>query len=323
MSPESVLEVARSGERLGCREALFVLGERPEERYPEARVWLARHGYDSTLEYLYQVCKLILSETGLYPHSNAGNMTRSELEALKEVNVSMGLMLENLSERLCGPGGPHQRAPSKSPQLRLETLRQAGELKIPFTTGLLIGFGETAEERTESLAAIGELHRRYGHIQEVIIQNFQAKAKTPMREAGGPSLPEMLETMAQARILLGPGMNIQAPPNLARRYGPGARKAYLDAGINDWGGISPLTVDYVNPEAPWPQLAALQDEMTRNGFQLCGRYPVYPEYINNDGFLPKALKQRLFLEADSRGFISDEIWCRGPVSSSKAAFMAG
>jgi FO synthase len=304
MSPEQVLDVLRAGQRLGCREALFVLGERPEERYPEARRWLHERGYDSTIEYLYEICKLTLSETALYPHSNAGNLTARELEALKAVNVSMGLMLENVSERLCAPGGPHERAPSKHPRVRLETLRQAGELKVPFTTGLLIGMGETAKERTDSLLAIRDLHRQYGHIQEVIIQNFQPKADTLMRLASGPSLPEMLDTLAEARLLLGPEMNIQAPPNLARSYGPGARRAYLDAGINDWGGISPLTIDYVNPEAPWPELLALRQEMKAHGFQLRGRYAIYPEYIlHSDGFLTDGLKQRLLQDADSEGFI--------------------
>ena len=304
MTPENVLEVARGGEKLGCREALFVLGERPEERYSEARQWLNARGYDSTLEYLHEMCKLVLSETALYPHSNAGNMTRSELEAFKEVNVSLGLMLETISERLCAPGGPHERAPSKHPRARLETLRQAGELKIPFTTGLLIGIGETAEERTQALLAIRDLHNRYGHIQEVIVQNFQPKPMTVMRRAPGPSLQHMLDTLAEARILLGPQMNIQAPPNLAFPYGPGARQAYLNAGINDWGGISPLTIDYVNPEAPWPELVVLRDEMERSGFQLRARYPIYPEYIlHNDGFLNRSLKARLLRESDSDGFI--------------------
>ena len=317
MSPHDVLRVALKGQQLGCREALFVLGERPEERYPEARRWLDERGYDSTVEYLFEMCKLVLQETALYPHSNPGNLTRAELQALKGVNASLGLMLESTSERLCEQEGPHERAPSKHPRLRLTTLKQAGELKIPFTTGLLIGIGENAQERIESLAAIGDLQRRYGHIQEVIIQNFRAKPKTSMSRAVEPPLREMLQTVAQARILLGQEMNIQAPPNLARPYHSSAHLAYLSAGINDWGGISPLTIDYVNPEAPWPHIAELNEHMAAEGFELKARFPVYPEYIFKDcGFLPGSLKDRLLAEADPQGYIPSRVWYHSLTSTS-------
>ncbi len=316
MSPHEVLRVALKGQQLGCREALFVLGERPEERYPEARRWLDERKYDSTVEYLFEMCKLVVQETALYPHSNPGNLTRLELQALKEVNASLGLMLESSSERLSEPGGPHERAPSKRPRLRLSTLKEGGELKIPFTTGLLIGIGETAQERIECLTAIGDLQRRYGHIQEVIIQNFRAKPKTSMSRAEEPSLAEMLQTVAQARILLGQEMNIQAPPNLSWPYHPSAHLEYLSAGINDWGGISPLTIDYVNPEAPWPYIAKLNKQMAAEGFELRARFPIYPEYIfKGCGFLSGSLKDRLIAEADPQGYIPSPVWYHSPTST--------
>ncbi len=304
MTPEAILQVARTGQERGCREALFVLGERPEQRYPEAGIWLRERGYDSSLHYLHDMCELILKETELYPHSNPGTMTGRELLALKEVNVSMGLMLESISPRLLEAGGPHEHAPSKHPRLRLRTLRQAGELKIPMTTGLLIGIGETAGEREKALRAIGDLHREYHHIQEVIIQNFRAKPETLMATASEPVVSEMLETTAMARIVLGKEMNIQVPPNLSMHNGDGSYLVYLDAGINDWGGISPVTIDYVNPEAPWPHLERMGRQMMERGFQLRARFPIYPEYIVDSGdYLPVDLKRRLKSEADAQGFI--------------------
>ena len=246
MSTEEVLAVARAGERLGCTEALFTLGERPEQRYPEAREWLQHHGYSTTLDYLKDASQLVLQETSLLPHGNPGTMSRREMEQLKEVNASMGLMVENVSPRLSGRGGPHQFAPSKRPEVRIKTVELAGELRIAFTTGILIGIGESLEERIESLLVIRELHRRYGHIQEVIVQNFRAKPDTPMHGHGDPSTDDFLWTVAVARLVLGPDVNIQVPPNLSF----GDYPIYLLAGINDWGGISPLTIDYVNPEAP-------------------------------------------------------------------------
>ncbi|MEK7814513.1 MAG: 7,8-didemethyl-8-hydroxy-5-deazariboflavin synthase CofG, partial [Chloroflexota bacterium] len=245
MSPDEVLEVAREGEKLGCTEALFTLGERPEQRYPQAREWLERRGYRTTLQYLTDMCKLVVEETSLLPHANPGTMSRREMAALQPYNPSMGVMLENVSPRLCAPGGPHELAPSKRPRVRLRTIEIAGELKVPFTTGILIGIGETRQERIQSLLAIRRLHQAYGHVQEVIIQNFRAKPHTPMAGAADPTAEELLWTVAVARLLLGPKVNLQVPPNLSAQDYP----VFLSAGINDWGGISPLTIDYVNPEA--------------------------------------------------------------------------
>ncbi|MFQ5738390.1 MAG: 7,8-didemethyl-8-hydroxy-5-deazariboflavin synthase CofG [Acidobacteriota bacterium] len=329
MAPEEVLEVALAGQRVGCREALFVLGERPEQRYSAARRWLSERHYDSSLEYLREVCALVLRETRLYPHSNAGILSRRELMDLKKVNVSMGLMLETSSPRLCEAGGPHEHAPSKRPETRLRTLATAGELKIPFTTGLLIGIGETVKERLESLSLIKNLHRRHGHIQEVIIQNFRAKAGTAMAGAPEASLEEMLETVALARMVLGPQVNIQAPPNLAPSdpsYSSSGRSsvsgtsapylAYLEAGINDYGGISPLTRDYVNPEAPWPRIGWMRGRMSALGYQLRARFPVYPEYfLEKTEFLPETLVKRLRQEADCRGYLGSDSWAGREVAA--------
>lgn len=304
MTPEEVLDIAHAGQRLGCTEALFTLGERPEQRYPEAREWLHRHGYQTTLEYLHDVCALVASETSLLPHSNPGNMGRREAERLKEVNASMGAMLESTSHRLCGPGGPHERAPSKWPKARLKTLEIAGELKIPFTTGILTGIGETRAERLDSLLAIRELHRRYGHIQEVIVQNFRAKPDTAMAGHLEPGSDELLWTVAAARLVLGPKANIQVPPNLSARNYP----VFLLAGINDWGGISPLTADYVNPEAPWPQLSELRRKTEELGFALRLRLPVYPEYITGkDEYLPEGIKERIKSMANEEGYVKGGI----------------
>ncbi len=301
LNPDQVLTVVRRGEELGCREALFVLGDRPERRYPGARRWLRQHRYDSTIEYLYDMCSLVLEESRLFPHSNPGILTRRELAALKQVNVSLGLMLESTSRRLSEPGGPHHRNPTKDPQLRLRVLRDAGELKIPFTTGLLVGIGETAQDRVDSLHHLRRLQNRYGHLQEIIIQNFVPKPGTPMAAARGASGREMMETLSHARLILGGSANLQAPPNLSAhnlRY-----LDYLDAGINDWGGISPLTIDFVNPEAPWPRIAALARQTESRGFRLKARFPVYPEYIRDpSSFLPSALHSRLRSEADPDGY---------------------
>jgi FO synthase len=302
MTPEEVLEVARAGERMGCTEALFTLGERPEQRYPEARAWLARRGYRSTIEYLSDMCELVLTETTLLPHANPGTMTRGEIARLREVNASMGLMLESTSERLCGPGGPHELAPSKRPAARLRTLELAGGLKAPFTTGLLTGIGDTVEERVETLFAIRALHERHGHIQEVIVQNFRAKPDTPMARHPEPSLEHMLRTVAVARLVLGPEANIQVPPNLSARDYP----LFLTAGINDWGGISPVTIDYVNPEAPWPHIGALRAQTAAAGFELRPRLPVYPEYVQGKpDFISPAVRRRLALLADEEGYVQE------------------
>ncbi len=300
MTPEEVLEVARAGERLGCTEALFTLGERPEQRYPEARQWLSDRGYATTLEYLTEMCRLVMEETDLMPHANPGTMSRRELAALQPFNPSMGLMLESTSPRLYQEGGPHEFAPSKRPRVRLRTMALAGELGIPFTTGLLIGIGETRRERIDAFLEIRSLHRTYGHIQEVIVQNFRAKPATPMEEADDASADELLWTVAVGRILLGPAMNLQVPPNLSASDYP----AYLDAGINDWGGVSPLTIDFVNPEAPWPALPDLQRNSTDKGFELKPRLPVYPEYfMGARQWLPEPLRAKATSLADEDGYV--------------------
>ena len=304
MSPEEVLAAAKEGERLGCTEALFTLGERPEQRYPEAREWLRHRGYETTLDYLADVSDLVLRETSLLPHGNPGTMSRREMETLRDVNASMGLMIESVSPRLALKGGPHEFAPSKRPSLRLKTVQMAGELKIAFTTGMLIGIGETREERIDCLLAIRELHARYGHVQEVIIQNFRAKEDTAMREHPDPSSEDLLWTVAVSRLVLGPEANIQVPPNLSAADYP----VYLLAGINDWGGVSPLTIDYVNPEAPWPQLSDLHRRTEELGFTLRPRLPVYPEYIvKNDDYIPEGIRERIDSLADDQGYVKGGI----------------
>ena len=300
LSPEAVLSVARAGERLGCAEALFTLGERPEQRYPEAGEWLAENGHRTTLGYLSEMCRRVFEETDLLPHGNPGTMSRRELEALQPTNPSVGIMLESSSPRLYEPGGPHEFAPSKRPRVRLRTMELAGELGIPFTTGILIGIGETRAERVESLLAIRDLHRRFGHIQEVIVQNFRAKSDTPMADEPDAPPGELMWTTAAARLILGPDVNIQVPPNLSERY-----ERYIHAGINDWGGVSPLTIDYVNPEAPWPQLGELRRRTEAAGYELKPRLPVYPEYFadGSEWPLPPNLKEKLLRLTDGDGYV--------------------
>ena len=300
MTPEQVLDVAKAGAALGCTEALFTLGERPEQRYPEAREWLENRGFRTTLEYLTHVCQLVLEETSMLPHANPGTMARREIAALQPFNPSMGMMLESTSEELYAKGGPHEFAPSKRPRVRLRTLELAGELRVPFTTGILIGIGESRRDRIESLLAIGRLNAQFGHVQEVIIQNFRAKPDTAMGDFPDAETDEFLWTVAVARLILGPGANIQVPPNLsAENY-----QIYLDAGINDWGGVSPLTIDFVNPEAPWPALTELRAKTEAAGFQLRPRLPIYPEYfLDTTEFLPDALHQKVSAMADSEGYV--------------------
>ena len=304
MSPDQVLDVAKSAERMGCTEALLTLGERPEQRYPEAAEWLIKAGYSTTHEYLVAICRLLVERTSLLPHSNPGTMSRRELEELKDSNPSMGMMLESSSPRLYELGGPHEHAPSKRPQVRMKVLENAGKLKIPFTTGILIGIGETRKERIESLLAIRDLHKRYGHIQEVIIQNFRAKPATPMEGHLDPSTEDLLWTVAVARLALGPQINFQVPPNLSyENY-----QVFLQAGINDWGGISPITIDYVNPEAPWPQIVDLRDKTNELGFELRPRLAVYPEYISSDaGFVSPNLRSKIASLADDEGYVKGGI----------------
>lgn len=299
MTPEDVLAVARAGERAGCAEALFTLGERPEQRFPDARRWLARRGYRTTLAYLRAMAGLVLTETSLWPHLNPGTMSLAEMEALREVSASMGLMMESTSERLCGPGGPHEHAPSKHPRARLRTLENAGALHVPFTTGLLVGIGETLLDRVDTLLAIRESHAQWGQVQEVIVQNFRAKPETAMAGAAEPESADVVRTAAVARLVLGAEANIQVPPNLTA---PGFG-VYLEAGINDWGGISPVTIDYVNPEAPWPRLGTLRAVTEAAGHTLRPRLPVYPEYLlHRPAYLAPSLRDRLRAAADAEGY---------------------
>ena len=286
MTLDEVLRVVRQGKALGCTEALFSLGDKPEAIYPEMKQFLAERGHQRTLDYLLEACRVVVEETALLPHANPGVMGRGDLQRLKEFNPSMGLMLESVSERLLLPGAAHDNAPDKRPAARLRTLELAGELRIPFTTGILIGIGENWQERIDSLLAIRDLHQRYGHIQEVIVQNFRAKPTIPMRSHPHASKDDMMKTIALARLILGGAMNIQAPPNLT----PDGYELYLDAGINDWGGVSPLTPDFINPEAPWPALQVLQQKSAAAGFELRARLPIYPEYIQQgDKFLEPSL----------------------------------
>ncbi|HEX6438349.1 MAG TPA: 7,8-didemethyl-8-hydroxy-5-deazariboflavin synthase CofG [Candidatus Binatia bacterium] len=286
MTLEEVVRVARQGKLLGCTEVLFSLGDKPETIYPQMKTFLTERGFQRTLDYLFEACLTVLEETAVLPHVNPGVMGQRDLQRLKQVNASMGLMLESTSERLMLNGGAHDRAPDKKPKVRLRTLEQAGKLCIPFTTGILIGIGESWQERVEALFAIRALHERYGHIQEVIIQNFRAKPTIPMRLHPEPAPEDMVKTIALARLIFGGPMNIQAPPNLT----PEGYELYLEAGINDWGGVSPLTPDFINPEAPWPALHRLRERSAAAGFELRARLPIYPEYIYQaDRFLSPSI----------------------------------
>jgi 7,8-didemethyl-8-hydroxy-5-deazariboflavin synthase CofG subunit len=300
MTIAEVLRVVRQGKVLGCTEVLFSLGDKPEAIYPQMKAFLAREGYQRTLSYLYEACRIVLEETELLPHSNPGVMGRADLRRLKEVNASMGLMLENSSDRLLLAGGPHFNAPDKKPSVRLRTMEEAGKLRIPFTTGILIGIGETWKERIDSLFAIRQLHQHYGHIQEVIVQNFRAKPDIPMRDHPNASYDDMLKTIALARLIFGGAMNIQAPPNLT----PEKYELYLNAGINDWGGVSPVTPDFINPEAPWPALQTLKQKSAEAGFDLKARLPIYPEFITQaEKFLSPSLLSYVGRLSDAGGLV--------------------
>jgi len=274
MGRDEIRDSLRRGRALGCTEALFCLGDKPERVNPGYREELAALGHSSTVDYVREACKIALEE-GLLPHTNMGVLTRREMARLRPVNASLGLMLESISVRLCSTGMPHYYSPDKHPVVRLRMIEEAGELAIPFTTGILVGIGERRSERIDGLLAIREVHERYGHIQEVIIQNFRAKSDTPMAGAFEPDSFEMARTIAVARLILGPEANIQAPPNLS----PGDHLLFLEAGINDWGGISPLTQDFVNPEAAWPDLDRLGRTCSASGFTLEPRLCVYPEFM--------------------------------------------
>jgi 7,8-didemethyl-8-hydroxy-5-deazariboflavin synthase CofG subunit len=281
MTPEQVLAVAEAGRRAGCKEALFSLGDQPERIFPEAREFLRKQGFETTLDYLEAMTRLVLDKTGLLPHSNPGLMGEEDLRRLKNSNVSLGLMVESASPRLLWNGGPHWKAPDKVPALRLRTIEQAGRLKIAFTTGILIGIGETLQERLDTLFAIRSLHEKYGHIQEVIIQPFRAKADTRMARVPEPSIKDLQRTLAIARLIFGGEMNLQSPPNLASDDYP----LLLRAGINDWGGISPVTQDFINPEAAWPQIPILAARTAAAGFVLRERLAIYPEFSSRPGFV--------------------------------------
>jgi FO synthase len=281
MRPEEIAAWSRRGHELGCKEALMCLGDKPEVAFKEYRATLDELGVRSTIEYVGRACEIALQQ-GLLPHTNAGLMTREEMAMLRPLNASMGLMLENISPRLRGRGGVHQAAPDKDPALRMKMIDEAGELRIPFTSGILLGIGETPAERAQSLVAIRGSHERHGHVQEVIIQNFRAKPEIAMADAPEPDAFDMVRAIATARLVLGPRANVQAPPNLS----PNQIELFLRAGINDWGGISPLSKDYVNPEAPWPHIERLGERCARAGFTLGERLAIYPEYIEDEWLDP-------------------------------------
>src|SRR5271165_6754002 len=296
MTPEEVLAIARAGEKLGCTEALFSLGDKPELIFPEMRETLRYLGYKSTLHYLEAMCELVLRETSLLPHPNPGLLSAKWIARLAAVSPSMGLMLETTNSALLAPGAAHDNAPDKVPAKRLRTIEEAGKQRVPFTTGLLIGIGESVEDRVDTLLAIGDLHDRYGHIQEVIVQNFRVKPAIPMAAWSEPTRSEMLRAVAVARLLL-PKVNIQAPPNLSAPY----YDDLADAGINDWGGISPLTPDFINPEKPWPHLEQLRLRTEAKGFSLRQRLPVYPEFLPALAARPALLSEKLRAAADDFG----------------------
>ena len=310
MSIDEVLEVARHGAAMGCKEALFTLGEKPELRYKAARDALAEMGYESTTDYLFAAAKAVFEETGMLPHLNPGNLEPEELARLKTVSPSMGIMLESASERLCEKGMPHYGSPDKVPAVRLQTLANAGIAQVPFTTGILIGIGETRLERIESLLAIRAIHEQYGHVQEIIVQNFRAKPETKMVNAPEPDLNELLWTIAIARLIFGPTMSVQAPPNLS----PGVLPQIVHAGINDWGGVSPVTPDFVNPEAPWPHLDELARETASAGKFLTERLTMYPDYaVDLDRWAHSDLHVRMLEMIDAEGFPRIDEWCPGDV----------
>ena len=295
MSLAEISACVSEGAKLGCHEALLCLGDRPEAVFPSYRKVLQGFGVSTTAEYLYRVSEVCLQH-GLLPHTNAGLLSSEEMLQLRKTNVSLGLMLENVSERLCEVGGPHESAPTKRPQKRLQMIEDAGKLKIPFTTGLLVGIGETIEERVETLFAIRELHEKYGHIQEVIVQIFRAKDGTKMEQFPEVTDEELFRTVAVTKLLL-PEMNVQAPPNLT----PEGHKGLIRAGINDWGGISPVTKDFINPEAPWPEIVVLKSLCESEGYQLSPRLPVYPEYLDFETWIDPSLESAVL---SHRGDIS-------------------
>jgi FO synthase len=305
MTADEVLAVAEAGRRAGCKEALFSMGDQPERVFPEAKDFLKALGFDSTLQYLAAMCELVLEKTGLLPHSNPGLMGLDDLRRLRETNISVGLMLESASPRLLRFGGAHWKAPDKVPSLRLRTIENAGELSMAFTTGILIGIGETAEERVDALLAIRAAHERHGHIQEVIIQPFRAKPDIRMAQAPEPSNEDLQRTIAVARLILGGDMNIQSPPNLLSEDYPDL----LKAGINDWGGISPVTKDFINPEAAWPQISSLAARTATAGFVLRERLAIYPEFSARKEFMNDRLEPHVRQLRGDDGYARDGAQC--------------
>ena len=299
MSKQEIKQLLHLAKRYRCVEALFVTGEQPEQRYQEARDWLKTNGFKSTAEYLIHASEMAL-DAGLFPHTNAGNLNKEDLRELQKTNVSMGLMLENISERLTKKGMPHHMASSKKPKTRLKVLEDAGELKIPMTTGILVGIGETPIEIIDSILAIRELHRKYGNIQEVILQNFQPKPDTLMNDFPPADENYFKTVVALTRIIM-PKMNIQIPPNLS----PNSYHSFLSVGINDWGGISPLTPDYVNPEFSWPEIKKIEQDSKNAGFELKCRFPAYPEFFS---FIGKELRDEMKNIEDEEGLVRMEYW---------------
>ena len=308
LTPEEVLAIAEAGKRAGCHEALFTLGDKPELRYAAARDFLDARGYKTTTEYLIAMCELVHSKTGLLPHVNAGIMSEDEIAALRAVSVSQGIMLESVSERLCERGQAHYGSPDKHPQVRLDTIASAGRLGVPFTSGILIGIGETRLERVASLLVLRDLHAQYGHLQEIIVQNFRAKPATRMAAQIEPDLDDLMWTVGVARLVFGPRMNIQVPPNLSSNsFG-----TLLKSGINDWGGVSPVTPDHVNPEAPWPELELLERITADAGFNLVQRLAIYPAYIAEpEGWLHQSMRTSVLHLADAEGFAREDGWATG------------
>jgi FO synthase len=305
---DQVLAIARSGAAAGCKEALFTLGDKPELRYRAAQEELSRLGHETTLSYLAEAARITFEETGLLPHVNPGLLDASDIAALRKVSVSQGVMLESAAERLCERGGPHHGSRDKRPAARLETIRLAGEGRVPFTSGILIGIGETRAERIDAFLALRDLNERFGHIQEIIVQNFRPKPGTRMAAVRAPSLEEHLWTIAVARLLFEPAMNIQAPPNLS----PGSLRQLVDAGINDWGGVSPVTPDHVNPEAPWPHLDILAGVTKTAGKELTERLAIYPAYVREaDRWVDAGLRTALLHRIDSDGFPRTDGWSPG------------
>jgi FO synthase len=316
---DQAVAIARDGAAADCKEALFTLGDKPELRYRVARDELCQLGHATTLSYLAETARAVLHETGLLPHVNPGLLDAADVAALRKVSISQGIMLESAAERLCERGGPHYGSPDKAPAARLATIRLAGEAGVPFTSGILIGIGETRAERIAALLALRELHDRYGHIQEIIVQNFRPKPGTRMAEASAPSLAEHLWTIAVARLLFDPAMNIQAPPNLS----PGSLQALVEAGINDWGGVSPVTPDHVNPEAPWPHLAVLRDATKSAGKELVERLAIYPAYVRQmERWVDPALRTALLHRVDSDGFPRTDSWSPGIAADPPASDLA-